>query len=130
MINLNKELPINETEFDRGSIEAGLTFIPTTAFFLLLVQLITAGSFQLVNRFELQNIVTRQGLGERTNQLYLGKGGESSLNLNGEQVELDIKSLPGGGEIVMVNAATQAPRVTDFFKVNLKMNSEAIAVRE
>lgn len=129
MDSLNGSL-VSEKFFERGSIESGLTFIPTTAFFLLLVQFITAGSFQLVEKFELQNIVTRQGLGERLDQIYLGNYDLAEANTDTRELDLESKALPGGGEIVIIKSNADAPRVTDIFKVDLKMKTEAIAVKE
>lgn len=50
----------NEPERDeRGSVEAGLTLIPLTTLFLLLIQLVVAGQWQTSESFFLHDLVIR-----------------------------------------------------------------------
>lgn len=44
---------------DRGSVEAGLAIIPTTLFFLLVLQIVLAGSWQVVERTRLHDLIIK-----------------------------------------------------------------------
>jgi hypothetical protein len=107
---------------ERGSIEAGLTFIPTTAFFLLVLQLVLASGIQVAERISLQNIVTRSALGDsRSTELFAMKD---------RDIRTESMSLPGGGELILVNSEVSSPRVSNFLAGNPRMKAEAIAIRE
>lgn len=57
------ELPSEKTmEMDTGSVEAGLVLIPTTIFFLMVIQLIVAGSWQVLERSNLHDLVIRSNI--------------------------------------------------------------------
>ncbi len=107
---------------ERGSIEAGLTFIPTTAFFLLVLQLVLASGIQVAERISLQNVVTRSALGDsRSTELFAMKD---------RDIRTESMSLPGGGELILVNSEVSSPRVSNFLAGNPRMKAEAIAIRE
>lgn len=61
-----KHNPQNDVESDdnRGTIEAGLVIIPTTLLFLMILQIIFAGSLQIVERAKLHNLVIESSLAE------------------------------------------------------------------
>ena len=59
----NREIDV-ESEDDRGTIEAGLVIIPTTLLFLMILQIIFAGSLQIVERAKLHNLVIESSLAE------------------------------------------------------------------
>ena len=107
---------------ERGSIEAGLTFIPTTAFFLLVLQLVLSSGIQVAERITLQNVVTRSALGDsRSTELFAMKD---------RDIRTESMSLPGGGELILVNSEVSSPRVSNFLAGNPRMKAEAIAIRE
>lgn len=47
---------------EKGSVDAGLTLIPTTIFFLVLLQVILAGSWQVVERAKLHDLLIRESI--------------------------------------------------------------------
>jgi hypothetical protein len=120
-------MPVTERFFkfkdsERGSIEAGLTFIPTTAFFLLVLQIVISGGFQVAERVSLQNVVTRGALGDfRSAELFVAKN---------RVVSSESVSLPGGGELILASSEVSTPRVTNFLTGDPRMKVEAIAIRE
>ncbi|MFM1967215.1 MAG: hypothetical protein RL590_72 [Actinomycetota bacterium] len=120
-------MPVTEkfTKFkdsERGSIEAGLTFIPTTAFFLLILQLVISSGFQIAEKVSLQNVVTRAALGDsQAAELFAAKN---------RVVRSESISLPGGGELILANSEVSTPRVTNVLAGNPRMKAEAIAIRE
>lgn len=105
---------------EEGSVEAGLTFIPTTAFFLLVLQLVVAGSIKTIESINAQSWLNKSAL--------YAIDGEIS-----EQIERS--SLPGGGELLTIKQKTSVPRISSFtetFTHNdaMKVTSEALAIRE
>lgn len=123
----SSRMPVTERCFkfkdsEQGSIEAGLTFIPTTAFFLLVLQIVISGGFQVAERASLQNVVTRGALGDsRWAELFEAK----NRVVNSESI-----SLPGGGELILASSEISTPRVTNFLTGYPRMKVEAIAIRE
>lgn len=67
-----------ESEDDRGTIEAGLVIIPTTLLFLMILQIIFAGSLQIVERAKLHNLVIESSLAE-VSEVHNGMG-QASLS--------------------------------------------------
>jgi len=67
-----------ESEDNRGTIEAGLVIIPTTLLFLMILQIIFAGSLQIVERAKLHNLIIESSLAEVSGD-HNGTG-ESSLS--------------------------------------------------
>lgn len=47
---------------DRGSVEAGLVLIPTTLLFLMILQIVLAGSIQITERAKLHDVVIKSSL--------------------------------------------------------------------
>jgi hypothetical protein len=47
---------------EKGSVDAGLTLIPTTIFFLVLLQVILAGSWQVMERAKLHDLLIRDSI--------------------------------------------------------------------
>jgi hypothetical protein len=105
---------------EEGSVEAGLTFIPTTAFFLLLLQLVVAGSVKTIETMNLQSWINKSAL--------YAIDGEVSR-------EIVTTSLPGGGELLTLKDSTSVPEISSFtsaltHKEALNVTSEALAIRE
>jgi len=105
---------------EEGSVEAGLTFIPTTAFFLLVLQLVVAGSIKTIESMNAQSWLNKSAL--------YAMDGEIS-----EQIERS--SLPGGGELLTIKQKTSVPRISSFSgafdqEEGLKVATLALAVRE
>lgn len=105
---------------DEGSIEAGLTLIPTTAFFLLVLQLVVAGSVKTAETMKLQSWLNKSAL-------YAVDGELSSRIMS--------SALPGGGELLFADGGLSAPSIAatgrGFTKEAMpKVSVEAIAVRE
>jgi len=120
MLVMERFLKFKDSE--RGSIEAGLTFIPTTAFFLLVIQIVISGGFQIAERVSLQNVVSRGALGDsRSAELFAAKN---------RVVSSQSISLPGGGELILASSEISTPRVTNFLTGEPRMKVEAIAIRE
>ncbi len=99
---------------EAGSVEAGMTFIPTTAFFLLVIQLVISGSFQVFETLQLQNFVTRSALGQE-------------LPLDGD---LQSEFLPGGGELVVAKSKVKVPMISNLISVAPVMKIQAVAIAE
>lgn len=51
---------------ENGSIDAGLTLIPATIFFLILLQIILAGSWQVMERAKLHDLLIRDSISAST----------------------------------------------------------------
>jgi len=81
-----------ESEDNRGTIEAGLVIIPTTLLFLMILQIIFAGSLQIVERAKLHNLIIESSLAEVSGD-HNGTG-ESSLQSEKLQQELRRSFLP------------------------------------
>lgn len=105
---------------EEGSIEAGLTLIPTTAFFLLVLQLVVAGSVKTVETMKLQSWLNKSAL-------YAVDGEISNRIL--------VSSMPGGGELLMVDESSRVPSLSSQGRVfareeDPKVSLQAVAVRE
>jgi len=105
---------------EEGSVEAGLMFIPTTALFLLLLQLVVAGSMQTVGTMNIQSWLNKSAL----------------YGLDGDVTEqIERSSLPGGGELLTLKKRTLVPRISAFTgsfapEEGLKVATYALAIRE
>lgn len=108
-------------EYDEeGSVEAGLTLIPTTAFFLLVLQLVVAGSVKTVETMKLQSWLNKSAL-------YAVDGEISNRIL--------VSSLPGGGELLMADEVSKVPLIASQVRESTQeekpiVSLQAIAVRE
>lgn len=105
---------------EEGSVEAGLMFIPTTAFFLLVLQLVIAGSMQTIETMNIQSWLNKSAL--------YGLDGEIS-----EQIERS--TLPGGGELLTLKHRTSVTNISSFTgslaqKEGFKVSSQTLAIRE
>ena len=105
---------------EEGSIEAGLTLIPTTAFFLLVLQLVVAGSVKTVETMKLQSWLNKSAL-------YAVDGEISNRIL--------VSSMPGGGELLMVDESSRVRSLSSQGRVfareeDPKVSLQAVAVRE
>lgn len=117
-------------ESEEGSVEAGLAFIPTTAFFLLVLQLVVAGSVKTIETMNLQSWLNKSAL--------YGSdfGGFDSSGFDGEnRSEITATTLPGGGELLTISRESEIPIVSSFAipfgaKGGFKVFNEAIATRE
>ena len=121
--NGNREVELGENrDVDReeGSIEAGLTLIPTTAFFLLVLQLVVAGSVKTVETMKLQSWLNKSAL-------YAVDGEISDRVI--------VSSLPGGGELLMAEESSRVPSIATSGGASTRekepiVSLQAIAVRE
>lgn len=109
-----------DDDYEEGSIEAGLTLIPTTAFFLLVLQLVVAGSVKTAETMKLQSWLNKSAL-------YAVDGELSS--------RIKSSPLPGGGELLLVEGSSNAPSIAATGRgftggAVPKVSYEAIAVRE
>jgi hypothetical protein len=105
---------------DEGSIEAGLTLIPTTAFFLLVLQLVIAGSVKTSEMMKLQSWLNKSAL--------YAVDGELSRRISSS-------ALPGGGELLFADGNSNAPSLPltggeSTSQAASNVSFEAIAVRE
>lgn len=105
---------------DSGSVEAGLVLIPTTIFFLLILQLIVAGSAKTLETMQLQSRLN-QGALYASNQL--------------KSDQISSWDLPGGGEVLTVKTKTDVANIGQllgnfFHSSKLQVSNYAIAVRE
>lgn len=57
-----KRVRVRANDSERGSVEAGLVLIPTTIFFLMILQIVTAGSWQVLERTNLHDLVIRTSI--------------------------------------------------------------------
>lgn len=98
-----------------------MALIPTTAFFLLVMQLVISGSFQVVETIDLQNFATRSALADSSDV-------EFALD-NEKRVRSELLPLPGGGELLLVKSQVKTPRVTQLANPKT-MNAQSLAIRE
>lgn len=114
----NSNLDVNSRE--EGSIEAGLTLIPTTAFFLLVLQLVVAGSMQTFETMNLQSLLNRRAL----------------YAVDGEVPGRVLSSpLPGGGELLLADVNSNAPSMMETGselneEKEMRVSLQAVAIRE
>jgi hypothetical protein len=108
--------------FDEGSVEASLTLIPTTAFFLLVMQLVITGSFQVIETIDLQSALRRTAL-------FGSEGGEFTF-AHSRIVDQKSAHIPGGGELLIAKSATRVPTISALAPKNANAASHVIVVRE
>jgi hypothetical protein len=113
---------------EEGSIEAGLTLIPTTAFFLLVLQLVVVGTYKTVETLNLQSWLNKSAL-------FAIDGSSENKYVGGKVNALKSFQLPGGGELLLAES-TSAPPIISSFATPLSesgiftVRSNAAAVRE
>jgi hypothetical protein len=114
-----------DQDLESGSVESALSLIPTTAFFLLILQLMLSGSWQLLDKVDITNAVNRSALFSR-------KPGEAAFYaIDGRrEIDREVLALPGGGEIITYSSTLDIPLLTNLSGSAIKMKSEGIAIRE
>jgi len=112
-------------DLESGSVESALSLIPTTAFFLLILQLMLSGSWQLLDKIDISNTINRSAL-------FSAEAGEIAFYALGSRREIDqeVLALPGGGEIITYSSTLDIPVITNLSGSTIKMKSEGIAIRE
>lgn len=131
----NNYMPENSEE---GSVEAGLTFIPTTAFFLLVMQLVLSGSFQIVESMNLQSFVTKQAMSGNTalgitgelSRNFAKQGNSAGLGSGARVFDFEYRPLPGGGELILANSEIVTPLISHLIALRPKMKTQALAINE
>ena len=122
-------------ESEEGSVEAGLAFIPTTAFFLLVLELVVAGSVKTIETMNLQSWLNKSALYGSDLGGFDSSGFDSSGFDRENRSEITVTTLPGGGEILTISKTSEIPIVSSFAipfaaKGGFKVFNEAIATRE
>lgn len=85
---------------ERGSVEAGLAIIPTTLFFLMVLQIVLAGSWQVVERTRVHDLIIRSEItGE---EVVAG-------SLDRSRVSVERNNVWGVGEIVRYRVESEIP---------------------
>jgi hypothetical protein len=112
-------------DLESGSVESALSLIPTTAFFLLILQLMLSGSWQLLDKIDISNAVNRSAL-------FSAKPGETAFYaIDGRrEIRQEVLAIPGGGEIITYSSTIDIPMITNLSGQAIKMKSEGIAIRE
>lgn len=125
-------MPISSNSMDRGSIESGLTIIPTTAFFLLILQLVLSGSLQVMETMNLQSHVSRVALGQQDSMVFNGinKSELRQFQLDQVKYESGELDLPGGGKLFSVNSVVDTPHLSNLLGFKPKVRAQAIAIEE
>ena len=116
---------IDNQNLESGSVESALSLIPTTAFFLLVLQLMLSGSWQLLDKIDISNAINRTAL-------FSAEAGESAFYAldSRREIEQEVLALPGGGEIITYSSTLDIPVITNLSGSAIKMKSEGIAIRE
>ena len=112
-------------DLESGSVESALSLIPTTAFFLLILQLMLSGSWQLLDKIDISNAINRTAL-------FSAEAGKTAFYaLDGRrEIDQEVLALPGGGEIITYSSTLDIPVITNLSGSAIKMKSEGIAIRE
>jgi len=85
---------------EKGSVDAGLTLIPATIFFLVLLQVILAGSWQVMERAKLHDLLIRDSISAGASTT-----AGSSLNKPSESRSLG-RNQNAGGETLITRKRT------------------------
>ena len=115
-------------DYEDGSIEAGLTLIPTTAFFLLVLQLVVVGTYKTIENLNLQSWLNKSAL-------FAIDGSSENKYVGGKINAIKSFQLPGGGELLLAES-TSTPPIISAFAAPLSdsgiftVRSNAAAVRE
>lgn len=130
-------------DLEKGSVEAGLVLIPTTLFFLMVIQIIIAGSWQVLERSNLHDLVIRSNIKNEDVEFASSKdkgigsnlswqNGQRNLSLPDNQSDTDdfeVNSLAGNydrslsvtkedsnlGQIKRYELTSSIPILGDFF---------------
>ena len=105
----------------RGSVEAGLVLIPTTIFFLLVLQILLSGSWQTIERAKLHDAVIQSAIRESLIP--------EDAELDEEEVSYFFANSLGGntevkisqesnllGDYRIIESSTRVPIIGDFFE--------------
>jgi len=85
---------------ERGSVEAGLAIIPTTLFFLLVLQIVLAGSWQVVERSRLHDLIIKSEIsGEEVVADSLGRS----------RVTVEREEISGVGDLLRYEVESEIP---------------------
>ena len=105
-------------EFQHSSVH--ISFL-----FLLVLQLMLSGSWQLLDKIDISNAINRTAL-------FSAKAGERAFYALDSRREIDqeVLALPGGGEIITYSSTLDIPVITNLSGSAIKMKSEGIAIRE
>ncbi len=90
----DKEITVKSFQIDRseaGSVEAGLVLIPTTLFFIILLQIVLAGSWQVMGRAKLHDYVLKESLSQLSSHDESAKMTFDSTNLGIESKKIETK---------------------------------------
>jgi hypothetical protein len=90
----DKEITVKSFQIDRsqvGSVEAGLVLIPTTIFFIILLQIVLAGSWQVMGRANLHDYVLKESLSQLSSHDESAKMTFDSTNLGIESKKIETK---------------------------------------
>lgn len=90
---------------EEGSVEAGLTIIPTTLFFLLVLQIVLAGSWQVMERSRLHDLILRSEVSGR--EVVTGR-------TEGGQLSVQRKEVAGVGQITNYTLNSKVPIFEGF----------------
>ena len=114
---------IDNQDLESGSVESALSLIPTTAFFLLVLQLMLSGSWQLLDKIDISNAINRTAL-------FSAEAGKTAFYALDRRREIDqeVLALPGGGEIITFSSTLDIPVITNLSGSAIKMKSEGIEI--
>ncbi len=90
---------------DRGSVESALVLIPTTALFLLFLQLLVAITWRNSDLLTLQSDITKKAIGS------------SEFLSDHPGLTLSQKEIPGGGELIVAEKVTYFPVITPLLNI-------------
>lgn len=99
-----------------GSVEAGLAIIPTTLFFLLVLQIVLAGSWQVIEQTRLHNLIVKSEI----------SGDEVAADsLERSHIVVERSEVTGIGELTRYEMRTELPG----FSALLPSKEEGLVVR-
>ena len=126
-----------------GSIEAGLTLIPVTLLFLLLVQIVLTGSWQVQDRARLHDYVIKRQFGSSQNAISTqGLGTEISISAENtdsvqegfyppSQLKANTSYYYGVGKVTSYELESSIPTFAPFlswFGNSIKLRSTVIDI--
>jgi hypothetical protein len=89
----NQSIIVRDQIYDseEGSVDAGLALIPTTLFFIILLQIVLAGSWQVMERAKLHDLVIRDSISGAIPKRYSEHESINPPNLEIESKKLETK---------------------------------------
>lgn len=106
---------------EEGSVESALVLIPTTAFFLLVMQLIVAGSWQTLQGAKLDDLVNRIKIEQ-------GDEGRFAFALKDEGVQVQSSDLPDGSRLLVVKRRVAIPILSNLVGNDAHVTTVALAI--